>query len=68
LGLPQISEVTRHGWLGQLKDFDEITHTNLAINEQVENSESRSIGKRAKHHVHMVPDIDLGHGHSLIEE
>ena len=49
----QVSQMARSGRLRNVENVHEIPDAHLSFGEQMQNAQSRAIGKRSKHQIHL---------------
>ncbi len=63
--LAEIGQVTRDLRLARAQDFHEITNTNFAIGDEVQQPKPRGIGERAKQKVERETSLQFWHAQSI---
>ena len=56
LGTPEVCEVARDEWLGEIEQFHEVAHTQLARSKQVQDAQSRRVGESAEERLEVGND------------
>src|SRR5438105_2765387 len=62
---PEVSEMTRNRWLGQVEDFNKVADTDFSVSHQVHKAKASSVRQRLKQSLHDGGCALICHEHML---